>query len=134
MPGTYALICGMHAAGQPIDPVTVAWAGARNGIRISPAGLDGGIAAFARDSAREVRRLGLLARACRAAEEISASVTDPCSDLAALLRDTGQRLHSLEGELDPRHPRQPSAERPAGARWAARPEHSRGSAPTAEPG
>ena len=57
----YAVLLDMDASGQPIDPVTVAWAAGRRGLRTDPARLAGGTGPFAVASAREVRRLGMLA-------------------------------------------------------------------------
>lgn len=130
---TYALICGMHTAGQPVDPVTVAWAAARSGLSVSPANLDGGTAAFAIDSAREVRRLGLLARTAEAAQQITTATADPRKSLAALLRDAAQQLRSLDPELDPRRPRRAETRQPPAMRRAVDPERPHGEAQAAEP-
>ena len=123
----------MHAAGQPVDPVTVAWAAARSGLSVSPANLDGGTAAFAVDSAREVRRLGLLARTAEAAQQITNATADPGKSLAALLRDAAQQLRSLDPELDPRCPRRAETRQPPGMRRAVGPERPHGEAQAAEP-
>jgi replicative DNA helicase len=98
----YALICDMNVAGQPIDPVTIAWAASRRGIAASAAGLDGGTAAFAVDSAREVFRLGLLVRTAQTGREIAAAAADPQKRLSETLRDARRRLRGTEPECDPR--------------------------------
>jgi hypothetical protein len=72
----YTLICDMHAAGQPIDPVTIVWAAARHGIPAEPADLEDGTATFAIHSAREVRRLGLLTHTARIAIDITMAAAE----------------------------------------------------------
>lgn len=98
----YALICDMHATRQDVDSVTIAWAAARNGIAVDPAVFDGGTAAFVMDGAREVRRLGLLALAGRAAENMATAAAEPRTSTAALLRDAAEQVRSLDHQLDQR--------------------------------
>ena len=73
----YAVLLDMDASGQPIDPVTVAWAARRRGLRTDPARLAGGTGPFAVASAREVRRLGMLAQITDAGIAIQRDAADP---------------------------------------------------------
>lgn len=97
----YALIRDMHAAGQPIDPVTVSWQAARRGIAVAVAELEDGTAPFAVARAREVHRHGLLARISLAGRDAIAAAADPQVPCAKLLRDCGQRFRNLEREPGP---------------------------------
>jgi hypothetical protein len=96
----YALMVEMHAAGKPIDPVTVAWEAAGRGIPADAADVDGGTAPFAVAGAREVHRYGLLAQIGHAGREISANAADLHVQTGGLLRGVGQRLRQLG--LEPR--------------------------------
>jgi hypothetical protein len=91
----------MHAAGEPVDPVTVTWEAARRGLPAEAAELEGGNAPLALAGARDVYRYGLLARIGRAGLDISAAAQDPQLRLGVLLRDAGQRLRGLEPEPRP---------------------------------
>src|SRR6202167_4306083 len=73
----YAVLLDMDASGQPIEPVTVAWAARRRGLRTEPARLAGGNGPFAVASAREVRRLGMLAQIADAGIAIQRDAADP---------------------------------------------------------
>jgi hypothetical protein len=97
----YALIRDMHAAGKPVDPVTVAWEAAHRGIAVDVAELAGGSSPLAPAAAREVYRHGLLARIARAGSDLSAAAEDSRLQLGLLLRDSSRRLSGLEFELNP---------------------------------
>ena len=110
----YAVLLDMDASGQPIDPVTVAWAAGRRGLRTDPARLAGGIGPFAVASAREVRRLGLLAQVTEAGIAIQREAADPRLAPSRLILAAARRLESVrDGQM-----RQPG---PRGALAAPRP-------------
>jgi hypothetical protein len=92
----------LHAAGKPVDQVTVTWEAGRRGIAMTPgqigAALDGGTAVMALPSARAVHRHGALARAVRAGRDIQAQACDPASTPGRLLRAVDERLRGLEQE------------------------------------
>jgi hypothetical protein len=90
----YAVLLGMRAAGQPIDPVTVSWQAARHRLRTTPALLSGGTGAFAVATAREVNRLGTLAQITEAAGAMQA-------DAADLSIAPGTVLHRAAARLEP---------------------------------
>jgi hypothetical protein len=108
----YALICDMHAVGQPVDPVTVTWEAAHHGIAIDTADLESGTAPFAVARAREVHRYGLLARISRVGWSIRAAAADPQVQPSVLLRDSGQWIRNLEHQPAPSSQQQPSDRRP----------------------
>jgi hypothetical protein len=109
----YAVLLDMDASGQPIDPVTVAWAAGRRGLRIDPAQLAGGTGPFAMASAREVRRLGMLAQITDAGIAIQRDAADPQLAPVRLILAAARRLDSVrDGPI-----RQPG---PAGAVAAGR--------------
>ena len=120
----YAVLLDMDASGQPIDPVTVAWAAGRRGLRTDPARLAGGTGPFAVASAREVRRLGMLAQITDAGIAIQRDAADPQLTPSRLILTAARRLESVrDGTM-----REPG---PAGAPAAPRP--SRAAAAQAEP-
>jgi DnaB-like helicase N terminal domain len=49
----YAAIKDMHAAGRPVDPVTVSWEASRRGVQVDAADLAGGTGVFAWSNARK---------------------------------------------------------------------------------
>jgi hypothetical protein len=91
----YAVLLDMDACGQPIDPVTVAWAASRRGLPADPARLAGGTGPFAVASAREVRRLGLLAQITDAGIAIQRDAADPRLAPARLILSAARRLESV---------------------------------------
>jgi len=91
----YALLLDMDASGQPIDPVTVAWAAGRRGLRTDPSRLDGGTGPFAVASAREVRRLGMLAQITEAGIAIQRDAADPQLAPSRLILAAARRLESV---------------------------------------
>jgi len=101
----YAVLLDMDASGQPIDPVTVAWAAGRRGLRTDPARLAGGTGPFAVASAREVRRLGMLAQITDAGIAIQRDAGDPRLAPSRLILAAARRLESVRDgtmrELDP---------------------------------
>jgi DnaB-like helicase N terminal domain len=110
----YAVLLDMDASGQPIDPITVAWAAGRRGLLADPARLAGGTGPFAVASAREVWRLGLLARITSAGIAIQRDAADPHLAPSALILTSARRLDPIRnGPL-----RQPG---PAGALAVPRP-------------
>jgi hypothetical protein len=94
----YALMRDMHHAGVMVDPVTIAWEAGRHGIPADPVDLGGGTAHFAVASAREVRRLGVLAQIAHAGRAIGAAAGDPRISVGQLLREGARRLGDLERE------------------------------------
>jgi replicative DNA helicase len=98
----YQIMTDLHAAGKPVDQVTVTWEAGRRGIAMTPgqigAALDGGTAVTALPSARAVHRHGALARAVRAGRDIQAQACDPASTPSRLLRAVDERLRGLEQE------------------------------------
>jgi replicative DNA helicase len=90
----YSVLLDMRAAGQPIDPVTVSWQAARHRLHTTPALLSGGTGAFAVATARDVHRLGTLARITRAAAAMQA-------DAADLSITPGTVLHRAAARLEP---------------------------------
>jgi DnaB-like helicase N terminal domain len=91
----YAVLLDMDASGQPIDPVTVAWAAGRRGLRTDPARLAGGTGPFAVVSAREVRRLGMLAQITSAGIAIQRDAADPRLTPSRLILAAARRLESV---------------------------------------
>jgi len=91
----YAVLLDMDASGQPIDPVTVAWAAGRRGLRTDPARLAGGTGPFAVASAREVRRLGMLAQITEAGIAIQRDAADPQLAPSRLILAAARRLESV---------------------------------------
>ena len=91
----YALLLDMDTSGQPIDPVTVAWAAGRRGLRTDPARLAGGTGPFAVASAREVRRLGMLAQITDAGIAIQRDAADPQLGPFRLIAAAARRLESV---------------------------------------
>jgi replicative DNA helicase len=120
----YAVLLDMDASGQPIDPVTVAWAAGRSGLRTDPARLAGGTGPFAVASAREVRRLGMLAQVVDAGIAIQRDAADPQLAPSRLILAAARRLESVRDDAT----REPG---PAGALPAPRP--GRAAAAQAEP-
>ncbi len=94
--GLYAVMRDMHAAGKPVDPVTVTWEGSRRGIEADAADMAGGTGAFAVASAREVHRHGVLAEVRQAGEAIQASAADPAASVGQVIRSAGARFSRLE--------------------------------------
>jgi hypothetical protein len=120
----YAVLLDMDASGQPIDPITVAWAAGRRGLRTDPERLAGGTGPFAVASAREVGRLGMLAQITDAGIAIQRDAADPRLAPSRLILAATRRLESVrDGTM-----REPG---PAGALDARRP--SRAVAGQAEP-
>jgi hypothetical protein len=99
----YAVLLDMHAAGQPVDPVTVAWAAARRGLRTDPARLAGGTGPFAVASAREVRRVGVLAQITGAGIAIQGEAADPGTTPFRLIQAAVLRLQPFQDEPLPQH-------------------------------
>jgi hypothetical protein len=91
----YAVLLDMDACGQPIDPVTVAWAAGRRGLRTDPARLAGGTGPFAVVGAREVRRLGMLAQITSAGIAIQRDAADPRLTPSRLIVGAARRLESV---------------------------------------
>jgi DnaB-like helicase N terminal domain len=120
----YAVMLDMDASGQPIDPVTVAWAAGRSGLRTDPARLAGGTGPFAVASAREVRRLGMLAQVADAGIAIQRDAADPQLAPSRLILAAARRLESVRDGAT----REPG---PAGALPA--PRAGRAAAAQAEP-
>jgi hypothetical protein len=120
----YAALLDMDASGQPIDPVTVAWAAGRRGLRTDPARLAGGTGPFAVASAREVRRLGMLAQITDAGIAIQRDAADPQLAPPRLILAAARLLESVRDDAM----REPG---PAGELSAPRP--SRAAAAQAEP-
>jgi replicative DNA helicase len=110
----YAVLLDMDASGQPIDPVTVAWAARRSGLRTDPARLAGGTGPFAVARAREVRRLGMLTQITDAGIAIQRDAADPRLAPPRLIAAATRRLESLRNGTT----REPG---PAGALAAPRP-------------
>jgi replicative DNA helicase len=94
----YAVLLDMDASGQPIDPITVAWAAGRRGLRTDPARLAGGTGPFAVASAREVRRLGMLAQISDAGIAIQRDAADPQLAPPRLILSAARRLESARNE------------------------------------
>jgi DnaB-like helicase N terminal domain len=105
----YAAIRDMHAAGRPVDPVTVSWEASRRGIQVDAADLKGGTGAFAWSSAQKVRRHGLLAQIAQAGRDIQANAGDPSLPPQLLMRAIGDRLRHLERDSRAQPQRQPNA-------------------------
>jgi DnaB-like helicase N terminal domain len=99
----YTLLQDMHAAGQPIDPVTVAWEAARRGLHTDPGRLAGGVGPFAVWSAHEVYHLGTLAQAADAGNAIQSDAADPARPPGPLMRSVCDRLQALPDEPQVRH-------------------------------
>jgi len=91
----YAVLLDMETSGQPIDPVTVASAARRCGLRTDPVRLAGGTGPFAVASAREVRRLGMLAQIADVGIAIQRDAADPQLTLARLILAAARRLESV---------------------------------------
>ncbi len=94
----YAVLLDMDTSGQPIDPVTVAWAARRRGLRTEPAQLAGGTGPFAVASAREVRRLGMLAQITDAGIAIQHDAADPQLTPSRLIVAAARRLESVRDD------------------------------------
>ncbi len=98
----YQLMADLHAAGRPVDPVTVSWEAARRGVAMTPeqvsAAVAGGTAAFAVPSARSAHEHGVLAQTAQAGCDIQAQASDPASSPRLLLRATRQRLCDVQRE------------------------------------
>jgi replicative DNA helicase len=124
----YAVLLDMDTSGQPIDPVTVAWAAGRRGLRTDPARLAGGTGPFAVASAREVRRLGMLAQLTDAGTAIQRDAADPQLAPTRLILSAARRLESVRDEAmrEPCPVEAPAALRPSRAAAAqAEPEAAR---------
>jgi replicative DNA helicase len=91
----YAVLLDMDASGQPIDPITVAWAAGRRGLRTDAARLAGGTGPFAVASAREVRRLGMLAQITDAGIAIQRDAADPQRTPSRLIWAATRRLDAV---------------------------------------
>jgi replicative DNA helicase len=96
----YAVMRDMHAAGKPVDPVTVSWEASRRGIQADAADLTGGMGPMAVATAREVQRRGLLAQATQAGYDIQAEAGDPAKSATEILRSARERLRHLEPGVD----------------------------------
>jgi len=92
----YAVMRDLAGAGQPVDPVTVAWEASRRGIDADAGDLDGGMGPLAVASAWEVHRRGLLAQLARAGHHIEMSAADHRLSPRQLMRSAGERLSCLE--------------------------------------
>jgi replicative DNA helicase len=112
----YAVLLDMDTSGQPIDPVTVAWAAGRRGLRADPARLAGGVGPLAIASARKVQRLGMLAQLTEAGNAIQRDAADPRLAPSRLILAAARRLESVrDGPV-----RQPGAADALAARRPAR--------------
>jgi len=111
----YAVLLDMDASGQPIDPVTVAWAARRRGLRTEPARLARGTGPFAVASAREVRRLGMLAQIADAGIAIQRDAADPQLAPSRLILTAARRLESVRDSpmREPGPAGTPAAPRPS---------------------
>jgi hypothetical protein len=128
----YALMCDLHAAGKPVDPVTVSWAASRRGLHADAADLANGTGAFAVTHAREVHYHGLLAQARQASQGIQADASDPTASAAQIMRSVNGHLHRLD--RDPGRPSGQPHQRPATTRNGyARPALHPEQTPTEEP-
>lgn len=94
----YGVMRDMDAAGMPVDPVTVTWEAARQGVHAEPGSLTGGMGPFAETSAREVYRHAQLASVARTGRDIQAAAISPRSSPRQLLQMAGDRLRTLEAE------------------------------------
>jgi hypothetical protein len=92
----YAVMRDLHACRQPVDPLTIAWEAQRRGIDCQPDMLRGGTAAFAVSSAREVYRLGALARIERAGIAIQAAAGDQARAPAGFLQLAAAQVNVLQ--------------------------------------
>ena len=120
----YAVLLDMDASGQSIDPVTVAWAARRRGLRTDPARLTGGTGPFAVASAREVRRLGMLAQITDAGIAIQRDAADPQLAPSRLILFAARRLEAV---------RDGTMREPGPADAVATPRHRREAARQPEP-
>lgn len=92
----YAVIRDLHACRQPVVPLTIAWEAQRRGIDCQPDMLSGGTAAFAVSIAREVYRLGALARIERAGIAIQAAAGDQARAPAGFLQLAAAQVNVLQ--------------------------------------
>lgn len=92
----YAVMRDLHAAGKPVDPVTVSWEASRRGLHADAADLANGTGAFAVASAREVHHHGLLTQATQASQDIQADASDPTASATQVIRSATDRLHRLD--------------------------------------
>jgi len=95
----YAVICDLHAYRQPVDQLTVTWEAGRRGITADRASLSGGTGAFAVASARDVYRLGMLARLERTGLGIQADAADDAKSPPQLLKSAAAWISALEADL-----------------------------------
>ena len=98
----YGVMRDMDAAGMPVDPVTVTWEAARQGVHAEPGSLTGGMGPFAETSAREVYRHAQLAFVTQTGRDIQDAASSPRSSPRQLLRMAGDRLRTLETQAAPR--------------------------------
>jgi len=128
----YTVMCDLHAAGQPVDPVTVSWEASRRGLHADAADLANGTGAFAIAGAREVHHHGLLPQATQIGREIQADASDPTASAAQVIRSATDHLHHLG--LDPGRPNGQPHRRPAATRNGhARPALHREQVPIEQP-
>jgi hypothetical protein len=100
----YEVMRDLHAAGAPVDPVTITWEAARRGMHADPDDLSGGVAAIAVTSAREVRRHGLLAQVSYAGISLQADADDITCRTGRLLQETDRRLRVVASLTQPERP------------------------------
>ena len=98
----YRVMRDLHAAGKPVDAVTVSWEAGRRGVVMTPQQIDavlaGGVAAAAVPSARAAHEHGARAQVAQAGRDIQAQATDPASSPPILLRAADKRLCQVERE------------------------------------
>ena len=98
----YAVMRDMAAAGMSVDPVTVTWEAARQGVHAEPGSLTGGMGPFAEASARKVYRHAQIAYVTQTGRDIQAAAISPRSSPRQLLQMAGDRLCTLEKRAAPR--------------------------------
>jgi hypothetical protein len=94
----YAVIRDLHAAGMPVDPVTIGREAARRGIRADTADLTGGMGPLGVLAAREVHRHGLLARIAVAGQGIQSDAANRALSPRLLIVAVGGRLDAVGRE------------------------------------
>ena len=93
---SYAVMRDMDAAAMPVDPVTVTWEAARQGVHAEPGSLAKGMGPFAEASAREVYRHAQLALVAQTGQDIQGAATSPRSSPRQLLQMAADRLRTVE--------------------------------------
>ena len=98
----YGVMRDMDAAGIPVDPVTVAWEAARQGVPVGPERLAEGMGPFAEASARVVFRHAQLAFVAQAGRDIQDTAMNAGSSPRQVLQMAAGRLRTLESQPSPR--------------------------------